>query len=89
MSWSVSFIGAPDNIVAALEKESERLTGPSKDEFDTVKPMLACLVRQNFNNTGYTPMLQLTAHGSATVIEGKPVFGNVGVTLQLVTGTIV
>lgn len=89
MSWSVNFIGKPDNIVKALENESERLTGESKKEFDIICPMLACLVRQNFNNTSSAPVLQLIASGHTASDNGNPMYGNLSVTLDYAPGIIV
>ena len=90
MSWSINYIGHPDSIVDAIEKESDRLEGQSKVEFDAVKNMLACLVRQNFSNTGPIPILHLNAHGHAyTNHEGVPAYGNCTVNLQPLHGILV
>jgi hypothetical protein len=66
MSWSVSFIGTPDKIAAALDAESAKQNGQSKIEFDSALPALKTLLGQNFNNepTQGPPMLKLTASGS-------------------------
>lgn len=62
MSWSIQLIGNPENICAALDAESERLTGQSKDEFDAALPHLKALVGQNVSET-QLPVLNLTASG--------------------------
>lgn len=75
MSWSVLLVGKPDNIVAALEFESGKLTGNCKEEFDGALPGLILLVRQNFQDRvgpGYgPPTLTLEASGSGTAENGK------------------
>jgi hypothetical protein len=88
MSWSVDFIGSPDNIVAALEKESEKLTGPSKHEFDSVLPSLIRLVKQNHNKET-PPVLKLTASGHADIINGEPIYSYCRANLEQVLGTLV
>jgi hypothetical protein len=65
MSWSISFIGTPEKIVDALHKESERLTGASKEEFDRVVPNIMGIVLQNYTTVpGATaPTLRVQANG--------------------------
>lgn len=66
MSWSITFIGKPAAIAAALEAESGKLNGQSKLEFDEAMPHLIGLVQQNFARAeGYVePVLRLEASGS-------------------------
>lgn len=76
MSWSVSIIGKPEAVVAELEKESERMSGQSKVEFDSAKPHLAGLVRENFKKPGSTawlgePFVHLEANGSGCSEGGE------------------
>lgn len=75
MSWSVSFVGKPENIVAALGFESAKLTGQCKVEFDDALPALVALVRQNFQNREgpgyYAPTITLEASGSGTAENDK------------------
>ena len=71
MSWSVSIIGKPDAVIGELERESTRLSGQSKVEFDAAKPHLIGLVRENFKhpdaNPHYLdPTLHLEASGSGS-----------------------
>src|SRR6478752_5471343 len=63
MSWSVYFIGTPAAIVTALHKESNRLTGDSKEEFDKAKPHLIALVESNFNTNQVNTAYKLEAAG--------------------------
>lgn len=66
MSWSVSMIGKPSNIAAALESVGDKLEGQSKVEFQEALPALVVLVQQNFaKGEGYVePVLRLEASGS-------------------------
>lgn len=67
MSWSVSFVGKPEGIVAALQEESGKLTGQCKTELDDALPHLVGLVKENFHsNPDYAPMLNLEACGSGS-----------------------
>ena len=54
MSWNISIIGAPENVVKALEEESGKLSGQCKVEFDGALPHLVGLVKQNFNDFART-----------------------------------
>lgn len=81
MSWSLIYVGTPDNIVKALDAESERLTGDSKTEFDQVKPALAALVQANFNADN-PPALKLQASGHAYSANGEPKYGTCAVSLE-------
>lgn len=62
MSWSVTFIGKPDNIVKALEENSSKLSGQSKEEYDAALPHLIGLIKQNYNSK-VDPALKLVASG--------------------------
>ena len=48
MSWSISFIGKPENVEKSQEANSEKLSGASKEEYDDAKPHLIAIVNQNF-----------------------------------------
>ena len=72
MSFSVSCIGKPDAIKRQLAKESERLTGQSKTEFDAVKPALDTILDQQVENG----LIQLHANGHATFTGGFKTYGN-------------
>ncbi|HUX61292.1 MAG TPA: hypothetical protein VMV32_08260 [Ignavibacteriaceae bacterium] len=66
MSWSIGFIGKPENIHAAIEKESEKLSGQSKIEFDDAAPHLIALVEQNFDNRENPCPITLKIHASGS-----------------------
>lgn len=79
MSWSVALIGNPSKIAAALDKESARLEGQCKLEFDAALPHLKGLLAENFvaddATPGYPdPVLHLTAAGSGYQAGGKQVY---------------
>lgn len=64
MSWSVTFIGKPDNVSKALHAQSELLSGYSKEQYDAALPHLDGLVCQNFNaDEKYPPVIKLVASG--------------------------
>lgn len=81
MSWSLIWVGTPEKIISALSKESERLTGTSKDEFDKVKPALIILVDSNYDKTA-TPALKLSASGHAYFENGEPKYSTCNVVLE-------
>jgi len=70
MSWSIVFTGTPDEIVAALDDHSNKITGQSKVEYDAAKPHMSALVAENFaaEGSGYNPptlILEASGHGSS------------------------
>lgn len=62
MSWSANYIGNPLNIVEALKKQSESISGKSKEELDAALPHIADLLKQNYNKNA-EPVLRLSASG--------------------------
>lgn len=62
MSWSVSLIGKPENVVAALKEEVAKHEGQSRLEFEAALPALETLVRENFGTP--EPIVRLMASGS-------------------------
>lgn len=64
MSWSAYYIGTPDNLSEALKKQSDNLSGNSKEEFDAALPHIAALIQQN-KGKDKPPVLHLQASGSA------------------------
>jgi hypothetical protein len=65
MSWNIAYIGTPEKITEALDKNSENLTGQSKEEYDRALPHLKVLVNENYNATG-APIMKVEASGHAT-----------------------
>lgn len=64
MSWSAYYIGTPDKLVEALQKQSESLIGNSKAEFDAALPHITAMIQQN-KGKDKPPVLNLAASGSA------------------------
>ena len=68
-------MGKPEAVAKALEEESAKLTGQSKDEYDAALPHLAALVRENFvkAGSGYgEPVIEFSASGSGTARPATP-----------------
>lgn len=87
MSWSIGFIGSPENISKALNENSGKLTGNSKQEYDNALPHIEALVNQNRNKT-YGVVLQVTAsgHGYKDVDQD---YNNVMINIQTLGGQLV
>lgn len=83
MSWSVTLIGNPGKITQALQKQSEAITGKSKEEFDAALPHLTGLLAQNYNKH-QEPVLRLTANG-----HGHDGYCNCSVTIENLNGSLV
>ena len=72
MSWSVSLIGKPENVVKALQDESLKQQGQCKVEYDSILPHLVGIVSENFvseegaKNNYVQPMVKLDASGSGS-----------------------
>jgi len=83
MSWSVTLIGTPDKIVAALEAESGKQSGQCKIEFDDALPGLKTIVLQNFDKRDGAKqrVLKLRANGSG---QSKQVSGPNGSSIEQV-----
>jgi len=69
MSWSISFIGAPEKIVTALQENSEKLSGQSKIEYDSALSSLVGLVKENFGGANQLLKINASGHGFANSVE--------------------
>ena len=79
MSFSISVIGKPDAIKRHLAKESERMTGQSKTEFDAVKPALETILDQQLGNG----VIHLSANGHANFdVADVKTYGNCNVDVK-------
>lgn len=87
MSWSIAFIGKPENVAKALEDNSAKLSGQSKTEFDAALPHLVALVKENFGQN--SPTLKIAASGSGYSTGGEQVQRNCTVSIESLYGTIV
>jgi hypothetical protein len=86
MSWSVTFIGKPENVSKALKENSEKLSGYSKDEYDAVLPDMDALVSQNFNVTPeHCPLVKITASGHGS----KDTYGYFVCSIETMSGVLV
>lgn len=83
MSWSFVFIGKPENIVTALEQQSEKMEGQSKIEYDAAMPHFVALVKENF--AASAPMLKITASGHGHEASYRQCIVNI----EYIYGTIV
>jgi hypothetical protein len=73
MSWSIHLVGTPEGVRNALDAESERLSGDSKEEFDAAKPHLQALVALNLGDV--PPAIRIEASGHASRKDGKVIYG--------------
>jgi hypothetical protein len=85
MSWSIAFIGKPEKVVEALQKQSETLNGESKKEYDSALPHLIGLVNENFG-TPYPVKLAASGHGTVYTDRSDR---QLTVSLELVYGLLV
>jgi hypothetical protein len=58
MSWSIYTKGTPEEVVEALEKQSQSLSDVSKEEYDSALPHLIALVKENIGGS-----INLSAYG--------------------------
>lgn len=86
MSWSIMFIGKPENVAVALEQESEKMSGQSKVEYDSAKPYLIGLVQENFGNV--SQFIKISANGHGFNDKVSP-YRNCNVSIESLYGTIV
>lgn len=89
MSYSASFIGTPENIIKALQAESERLTGQSKIEFDNVLPNIVSLIGQNFSAENPVTPLKVNVSGHVYTSNGKPIYGTCFFSMETVPAILV
>ena len=85
MSWSISFIGKPDNVALAIEGEATKMEGQSRLEYEDAVPHLAALVRQNFAKEGtayQAPCVRITASGHGTSRDLEQVQRQLSVTIE-------
>ena len=89
MSFSVNFIGHPENVKTALLKHSETLIGSSKEEYDTALPNIINLVDLNYNKK-YTPTIRVSVNGHGyKTSAGTDDYNNVSVTIAFADGQVV
>ena len=69
MSWSISFIGKPENVAKALNEHSDKLDGQSKLEYINALPNIIGIVSENFGNQDQ--LLKVTASGHGYAVNGE------------------
>jgi hypothetical protein len=90
MSWSVQFIGKPENVATALEAESAKFSDQSKVEYDAALPHFVALVKENFGNTGTIgTILKFTASGHGYSVNGEQKNRQCLVNIEAIYGTLV
>lgn len=87
MSWSVTFIGKPENVATALEQQSEKMDGQSKVEYDAALPHFVALVKENFGAN--PPVVKIAASGHGYAENGEQKNRQCAVNIELIYGTIV
>jgi hypothetical protein len=87
MSWSINFIGKPENVAAALVEQSAKMDGQSKVEYDAALPHFVALVKENFGPNPPFVKLAASGHGFETNKEGR--YRQCSVTLEFIHGTLV
>lgn len=87
MSWSINFIGKPENVVNALNEHSTKLDGQSKAEYDKALPHMVGLVEQNFGNDN--PMVKIAASGHGLSQDGKQTQNYLACNIERIYGILV
>lgn len=88
MSWSIIFIGKASNVATALEKQSEKLTGDSKVEYDAALPHFIGIVKQNFA-TAPEPVIKIAAAGHGYSENGQAKNRQCTCSVEIVYGEVV
>jgi hypothetical protein len=88
MSWSAYFVGTPEKIEEALNKQSGNLSGQSKQEYDDALPHLVALIKSNSDGKG-GPLVQIQAAGSAYFLNGEMQNSTCNVNIQQLHGALV
>jgi len=86
MSWSVTFIGKPENVSKALKNHSDQLSGYSKEEYNAALPHLDALINQNFNaDEKYPVVVKIVASGHGQ----KDLYGYCVSSIETLSGVLV
>lgn len=66
MSWSIQLGEKPENIITALDEQSNKLEGKSKEEYDEALPHIKALINMNYNKSELSQLgMKVTASGHA------------------------
>ncbi|MDR3551206.1 MAG: hypothetical protein P4L31_07370 [Candidatus Babeliales bacterium] len=77
MSWSINYIGSPENVSAALDKHSDEITGQSKAEYDAALPHIKAFDSQN-TNVNYPIAIKVDANGHGDTAGNNAVNVTIG-----------
>lgn len=88
MSWSINLIGKPDSLIEALNANSAKLDGNSKQEYDEVLPSMIGIIKMNYSAT-LPPVLQLSAAGQGYSTNGVPQHSQCSFELKPLNGILV
>jgi len=88
MSWSVTFIGNPENVAKALEEQSTKLEGQSKVEYDSALPHMVALVKENFELVNQ-PIVKIAANGHGYATNGEQTQRHFVMTIERIYGVLV
>ena len=69
MSWSIQFIGKPENVVKALNEQSVKFNNQSRVEYDSALPHMVALVKENFGPDDIVLKIIASGHGMANAKE--------------------
>lgn len=87
MSWSITFIGKPENVANALEEQSAKLSDQSKVEYDIALPHMVALVKENFGDD--SPVIKITGNGHGYSVNGEQRQRQCVVSIERIYGTLV
>ena len=87
MSWSITFIGSPENVSKALHAQSEKMEGQSKKEYDSALPHMVGIVNENFGSDD--PIVKITAAGHGYASDGEQKQRNCTVSVERIYGMLV
>lgn len=84
MSWSVSVIGKPDRVCAALAAKAAQMSGQSREEFEAALPHILGIVGENFAAEApyEPPTIKVDASGSGSASAGRQIQRNCRVTVE-------
>lgn len=85
MSWSVQFIGKPENVADALK--AQKMSDPQSNlEYESALPHLVGIVEENFGNENF---VKIIASGHGYSVNGEQKNRSLTVTLENIYGVIV
>lgn len=89
MSWSVNYIGTPENVTKALDENSAKLQDKSKEEYDEALPHLKGLIAMNYNKQFAGMGIKLVAAGHAYTDGKDSAYSNCTISITPIDCTLV